>query len=115
RGDHRRQLLGPPLGLRRAGGVSGRLEGRRVLVTGAASGIGRASVLRLLDEGATVCGADVAETGLKETAELAAAAGAGARLSTERLDVSDEAAVAAATAAVLDRLGGLDALVNAAG
>ncbi|MCO1655516.1 SDR family NAD(P)-dependent oxidoreductase [Pseudonocardia humida] len=95
--------------------MSGRLDGRRVLVTGAASGIGRACVLRLLDEGATVCGADVAEAGLKETAELAAAAGAGDRLSTEQLDVSDEAAVAATTAAVLTRSGGLDALVNAAG
>jgi NAD(P)-dependent dehydrogenase (short-subunit alcohol dehydrogenase family) len=92
-----------------------RLAGRRAMVTGAASGIGQACVLRLLDEGATVCGVDVAEAGLKETAELAAAAGTGGRLSTEQLDVSDEAAVAAATAAALDRMGGLDALVNAAG
>ncbi|WP_214400838.1 SDR family NAD(P)-dependent oxidoreductase [Pseudonocardia lacus] len=95
--------------------MSGRLDGRRVLVTGAASGIGRACALRLLDEGATVCGADVVETGLTETAALAEVAGTGARLSTERLDVSDEAAVGATTGAVLARLGGLDALVNAAG
>jgi NAD(P)-dependent dehydrogenase (short-subunit alcohol dehydrogenase family) len=91
------------------------LDGRRALVTGAASGIGRACVLRLLDEGAAVVGVDVAEAGLKETAELAAAAGTGGRLSTDPLDVSDEAAVTTATAAALDRLGGLDALVNAAG
>ena len=76
--------------------MSGRLDGRRALVTGAASGIGRACVLRLLDEGAAVHGVDVAEAGLKETAELAEAAGTGGRLSTAQLDVSDEAAVAAA-------------------
>jgi NAD(P)-dependent dehydrogenase (short-subunit alcohol dehydrogenase family) len=40
-----------------------RLEGQRILVTGAASGIGQATVLRLLAEGASVVGADVAADG----------------------------------------------------
>jgi NAD(P)-dependent dehydrogenase (short-subunit alcohol dehydrogenase family) len=84
-----------------------RLEGRRVAVTGAASGIGRATVLRLLDEGATVWGVDVEEAGLKELGHD--------RLTTTPLDVSDEAAVSAAFDAALAELGGLDGLVNAAG
>lgn len=87
--------------------MTARLEGRRVAVTGAASGIGRATVLRLLDEGATVWGVDVEETGLKELSHD--------RLTTTALDVSDEAAVNEGFAAALDRLGGLDGLVNAAG
>ena len=41
-----------------------RLEGKRILVTGAASGIGQATALRLLDEGATVVAADIAADGL---------------------------------------------------
>ncbi|BBZ11922.1 hypothetical protein MBRA_21170 [Mycobacterium branderi] len=44
-----------------------RLQGHRILVTGAASGIGRATALRLLDEGAAVVGADVAADGLQKT------------------------------------------------
>ena len=41
-----------------------RLEGKRILVTGAASGIGQATALRLLDEGAAVVAADIAADGL---------------------------------------------------
>lgn len=41
-----------------------RLEGKRILVTGAASGIGQATALRLLDEGAAVAASDVAAEGL---------------------------------------------------
>ena len=44
-----------------------RLESKRILVTGAASGIGQATTLRLLDEGATVVGADIAADGLEKT------------------------------------------------
>jgi NAD(P)-dependent dehydrogenase (short-subunit alcohol dehydrogenase family) len=90
-----------------------RLDGRRVAVTGAASGIGQAGVLRLLAEGASVWGVDVAEAGLKET--VAQAGANSERLHTTALDVSDEAAVAQGVEAALARLGGLDGLVNAAG
>lgn len=89
-----------------------RYEGRRALVTGAGSGIGRGIALRLLAEGATLVAADIAETGLKETA---AAASEPERLQTVRIDVSDPASVREGSAAALELLGGLDVLVNAAG
>ncbi|SEA50969.1 SDR family NAD(P)-dependent oxidoreductase [Leifsonia sp. 21MFCrub1.1] len=67
----------------------GRFDGARVIVTGAGSGIGRATALRLLAEGATVIGTDISESRLSALAEEAA---------TERLiavagDVSDESVV----------------------
>ena len=72
----------------------GRFDGRTVVVTGAASGIGAATARRLLDEGATVVGADLNP-------------GDGVRA----LDVTDEAAVAA----LMDDVGHVDGVVNAAG
>ncbi|MFJ8646533.1 SDR family NAD(P)-dependent oxidoreductase [Streptomyces sp. NPDC093546] len=92
-----------------------RYENRRVLVTGAGSGIGRATVQRILAEGGRVFAVDVDETGLKETYAKAAGAGHADRLTTALLDVSDEAAVRAGVAAATGTLGGLDVLVNAAG
>ncbi|MPY56206.1 SDR family NAD(P)-dependent oxidoreductase [Streptomyces spongiae] len=92
-----------------------RLTGRRILVTGAASGIGRATALRLLSEGARVAATDVAEDGLAETAGLAAEAGSAEQLSTAVLDVSDETAVQSVVAGTVAELGGLDAVVNVAG
>ena len=47
-----------------------RFVNRRVLVTGGASGIGRATVLRLLREGATAAAVDVDDAGLGRTVEL---------------------------------------------
>lgn len=91
-----------------------RFTDRRIVVTGAGSGIGAATVARLLDEDGTVVACDVSESGLAATAAAADEAGAGKRLTTTVLDVSSEAAVAEAVdAAVLD-LGGLDVLINAA-
>ncbi|WP_460072707.1 SDR family NAD(P)-dependent oxidoreductase [Streptomyces sp. YKOK-I1] len=92
-----------------------RLDNRRIFVTGAASGIGRATTLRLLSEGARVVATDVAEDGLARTAALAAETGAGDRLNTAVLDVSDETAVNTVVADAVTGLGGLDALVNVAG
>ncbi|MBY8884568.1 SDR family oxidoreductase [Streptomyces sp. PTM05] len=89
-----------------------RFEGRRALVTGAGSGIGRATALRLLQEGAAVVAADISEAGLKET--VARASGGGS-LSTAVLDISDEAAVGRVVEEAVSGLGGLDVLVNAAG
>ncbi|RSM38258.1 SDR family NAD(P)-dependent oxidoreductase [Amycolatopsis balhimycina DSM 5908] len=83
-----------------------RLRDRRVLVTGAGSGIGRATTLRLLDEGAKVVATDV-----KGVDELPGSPG----LKTFTMDVSDETSVAEGTTAAIDHLGGLDVLVNAAG
>ncbi|MFG2637641.1 SDR family NAD(P)-dependent oxidoreductase [Streptomyces sp. NPDC048362] len=90
-----------------------RYEGRRVLITGGGSGIGQATVLRVLSEGGTVVAADVSEPGLKDTVRKAGADGD--RLSALVVDIADETSVRAGVAAAIASLGGLDVLVNAAG
>lgn len=92
-----------------------RYEGRRAVVTGAGSGIGQATVQRLLTEGAQVVALDVQEDGLRGTADRAAATGTADRLHTAVLDISDEAAVRTGVTAAVRQLGGVDVLVNAAG
>lgn len=89
-----------------------RFEGTRVLMTGAGSGIGRATAVRLISEGATVVGTDRDADGLAGThAEVAEPA----RFLPRVLDVSDEDAVVAGVAAAVEELQGLDLLVNLAG
>ncbi|GAA1573242.1 SDR family NAD(P)-dependent oxidoreductase [Actinomadura kijaniata] len=90
-----------------------RFEGRRVLVTGGGSGIGRATALRVLEEGGRVVAFDVNAEGLAATAERAGTRAD--RLTTSVVDISDETAVRAGAAAAVETLGGLDVLVNAAG
>ncbi|MFI8512326.1 SDR family NAD(P)-dependent oxidoreductase [Streptomyces sp. NPDC085460] len=90
-----------------------RYEGRRALVTGGGSGIGQATVLRMLAEGGRVVAADISEDGLKDTA--AKAGEAAERLTTVVVNVADEESVRAGVAAAVTALGGLDVLVNAAG
>ena len=92
-----------------------RFVDRRVIVTGGGSGIGQGTVLRLLDEGGIVHAVDVNAEGLDATREMAAASNTVDRLTTGVLDISNEAAVNAAIAAVVENLGGLEVLVNAAG
>jgi 3-oxoacyl-[acyl-carrier protein] reductase len=92
--------------------MTGALAGKRALVTGGASGIGRAIALALAAEGARVAVAD--RVPLAQTA--AAIVGIdGERAVALRADVADEAQVLALLEAVLARLGGLDILVNNAG
>lgn len=79
------------------------IRGKRVLVTGAAGGIGAAVVARLVEEGAQVVAADIRPPV------------AGGLAATMALDVTEEAAVAESVRATVDQLGGLDALVAAAG
>lgn len=82
------------------------------IVTGAASGIGRATVRRLLDEGYRVGGLDIDGAGLRV---LAAEAGVGDRLTVATMDVADTGAVPAAMTALARDLGPVFALVNVAG
>jgi NAD(P)-dependent dehydrogenase (short-subunit alcohol dehydrogenase family) len=89
-----------------------RYTDRRVLITGGGSGIGQATVLRILDEGGAVVAADISESGLKDT--VAKAEPHRDRLSTVVMDVASEESVQSGVAAV-ETLSGLDALVNAAG
>ena len=92
-----------------------RLVNNRILVTGAASGIGQATALRLLDEGAAVVAVDVAADGLDKTRARAGEIGAGERLTTLEMNVGDEKSVIDGVRSAVDTLGGLDSLVNAAG
>jgi NAD(P)-dependent dehydrogenase (short-subunit alcohol dehydrogenase family) len=86
-----------------------RLKDKAALVTGAASGIGRACAAALAREGARVLACDVDETGLAETAKLSPA------IVAQALDVTQAAAWAAAVAEAEARFGGLHVLVNNAG
>jgi NAD(P)-dependent dehydrogenase (short-subunit alcohol dehydrogenase family) len=86
-----------------------RFEGKRAVVTGGASGIGRATALRLAAEGAEVWVGDIDEAG-----GAAVAADSGGRIHFVRTDVLKEADIAALIAAA-DDAGGIDALFNNAG
>lgn len=89
-----------------------RFEGISVLLTGAASGIGRATTLRLLSEGAAVFAVDLDETGLRETQQSGQGPG---QVRTHVADVTDERSVVEAVRVAVAELGGLDVLVNVAG
>ncbi len=89
-----------------------RFSGRVALVTGAASGIGRATVERLGSEGARLFCLDVQAARLTEVVDALRAAGVEAEGQT--CDVSDEAQVEAAVAACAARYGQLDVLCNIA-
>lgn len=90
-----------------------RLAGRVALVTGAASGIGRATAVRLIAEGAAVLVTDVQEEmGEQAVAEMTQGGGRAAFL---RQDVTSEEDWAAAVEHAVARFGSLDILVNNAG
>ena len=91
----------------------GRLEGKRAIVTGAGSGIGRASALRFTEEGAAVVAADLAEEGVRETVRQIEQAGG--RASAAVLDAGDEESVAALVGRCVAELGGLDVFFANAG
>jgi NAD(P)-dependent dehydrogenase (short-subunit alcohol dehydrogenase family) len=82
--------------------VTGQLDGLRALVTGGASGIGLAIARAFTGEGATVVVLDRTDAGPDGFAYV-------------RADLTDDASVRTAVAAAVERLGGLDVLVNNAG
>ncbi len=86
--------------------------GRVVLVTGGASGIGAATVRKLIGSGAQVTAVDTNTDGLDELNRIQGADGA---LLTAVCDVTDESHVQSAVEASMTRFGSLDGLVNAAG
>ena len=90
--------------------MPGRLEGKVVVVTGGASGIGEGIVRRFVEEGARCVIADI-----QEDPAQAVAGELGEATAFVRTDVSDEAQVAAVIGAAVERFGRLDCMVNNAG
>ncbi|KMS55271.1 short-chain dehydrogenase [Novosphingobium barchaimii LL02] len=89
------------------------MTGKVALVTGAASGLGRASALKLAQAGADLWLVDVNPQGLAETAALLAKSGRA--VATQVVDLSDAAACARVVPEATTRFGRLDALCNIAG
>ena len=91
-----------------------RLAGKVAVVTGGASGMGRATVMRFLAEGARVVVADLNEANGAETLSVAKAQGHGDAIAFVRCDVANELDVAAMVAEAVRRFGRLDiAYLNA--
>ncbi|HKP58946.1 MAG TPA: SDR family oxidoreductase [Polyangiales bacterium] len=95
--------------------MTGRFSDRVVIITGGASGIGRASALKFLAEGARVVIGDLNQAKAEETLQLAAAVAPAERACFQSCDVSDEAQVAALVERARREFGRLDCMFNNAG
>lgn len=93
--------------------MTGPLDGKIAIITGAGSGIGRASALRFARDGATVVAYDIGEGTARQTAEIVEAAGG--RALAVAGDVTSPTAMADLVATAIDRFGRLDILYNNAG
>ena len=95
--------------------MAGRLDGRVAVVTGGASGMGRGTVERFLEEGAAVVAGDLnAERG-EELLAACGASGHGDRLRFTRVDVAQETDVAGLVSLAVEAFGRLDVMFNNAG
>ena len=94
--------------------MSGRVAGRAALVTGAGTGIGRASAIRLAEEGADVVVTSQTAANVEETRRLAAEA-SGRDVVGLTLDIADSDAVDRVIAGIVERFGRIDILSNNAG
>ncbi len=90
------------------------LDDKVVVITGAASGIGRALAVDVARRGALVAISDIDEAGLAETVELVKDAGA-REVRSDRLDVADRAAMTTYAVAVAEQFGRVNVVVNNAG
>jgi 3-oxoacyl-[acyl-carrier protein] reductase len=89
-----------------------KLSDLKIIVTGGAQGMGAHFALRLVEAGAVVAIGDVNEAGLAATKEAAKGPG---KLHAKKLNVADEADVAAFVAWAAEAMGGLNGLINNAG
>lgn len=94
--------------------MTGSFHGKLCVITGAASGIGRAVALDLARRGAALALSDVNEAGLEETRALIGQVPSN-RIRTDRLDVADGAAIERYAAMVKESLGDADYVFNIAG
>lgn len=93
--------------------MTGRLQDKVAIVTGAGSGIGRACVLRFWEEGARIIATDIQTAALEKLARQVAEAGG--RIVTVAGDITRRDDVAAVVETAISAYGRLDALVNSAG
>lgn len=90
------------------------LAGKKCFITGAASGIGRATALAAAEQGAQLCLTDIHEAGLRQTVATIEASG-GTVLASQALDIADHAAVVQWAQAIHGAHGAMDVVMNIAG